>query len=150
MSELGGIAEAARARHRGPELLLHLFWEAHEERGEEEAGRNGVDPDAFLGEVTRERKRHPDDRSLRRGVCHLAALPIERRDARGVDDDTALPVLVSVVRCDSLRGETSDVEGLRAKGEMWWDGVCAMWRCERRGGIAPQEGGERERERERE
>src|SRR5215213_9386747 len=51
---------------------------------------DGDDPDAVLGEVAGDREGHADDPTLAGGVGGLADLAVERRDARGVDDDPAL------------------------------------------------------------
>jgi hypothetical protein len=72
------------------ERVLRLFRQRHQERRQEDPGRDRHDADAIAGEFARDRQRHADNAALGRGVGGLADLAVEGRDACGVDDDAAL------------------------------------------------------------
>ena len=87
---LGGVAEPGRMRHLGAEALARLLVQAHQQRRQEQAGRDGVDADLEAGEIARGRQREADDAALRGRIGDLADLAFIGRDARGVDGDAAL------------------------------------------------------------
>src|SRR5690606_20723669 len=80
-----GLAQPRRVRDGGRERLARLLGQAGEHRRVEGAGRDRDHADARLRKVARGRQRHRRDTALRRGVGDLADLPVERRNARGVD-----------------------------------------------------------------
>ena len=69
-------------RHLGAEALAGLFVQAHQQRRQEQAGRDGVDADLQAGEIARRRQRQADDAALRRRIGDLADLAFIGRDAR--------------------------------------------------------------------
>jgi len=52
----GGVAEPRRMRHLGAEALARLFVEAHQQRRQEQARRDGVDADLLAREIARRRQ----------------------------------------------------------------------------------------------
>ena len=97
-------------RHLGAEALARLLVETHQQRREEDAGRNGVDADLQAGEVARRRQRQADNAALRGRIGDLADLAFIGRHRRGVDDHAAL---LADRRC---RGETLGEQAERVEG----------------------------------
>ena len=97
-------------RHLGAEALAGLFVQAHQQRRQEQARRDGVDADLEAGEVARGRQREADDAALRRRIGDLADLAFIGRDAGGVDDDAALFADRSLSR-QPLGEQAQHVEG---------------------------------------
>src|ERR1700730_10286259 len=86
----GRIAEPRRMRHLRAETLQRLLIQSHQQRRQEQAGRDGVDADLVPGEVARRRQGQADYAALRGRIRDLADLAFIGRDARGVDDDATL------------------------------------------------------------
>ena len=90
--QLVGHAQAVREQHGLAELGLERLraFALAVDRGVDQTGRDGVDPDADRRQVAGDRQGHADDAALGRRVRRLADLAVERRDAGHVDDGAAL------------------------------------------------------------
>ena len=88
MSEAGGEGDAQGQSGAGG------VGQAFEHRRHEQAGQDGHDADAELGEVTRHGQGQPHHPGLAGGIGGLAGLPVLRRHRRGVDDDAAGAICV--------------------------------------------------------
>ena len=85
-----GIAEPRRMRHLRAEALAGFLVQSHQQRRQEQAGRDGVDADLQAGEIARRRQGHADHATLRGRIGDLPDLAFIGRDTRGVDGDAAL------------------------------------------------------------
>src|SRR5437667_12399419 len=65
---LGSIAEAGRMRHLRAEALAGLFVEAHQQRRQEQAGRDGIDADLQATGAARRRQSEADNAGLQRRI----------------------------------------------------------------------------------
>src|SRR4029077_3038879 len=81
----------------GAECLTLLLGERSQQRGVEEPWRDRVDADSTSGHVPSGRQGQPDDAALGGGVGDLADLAVPGGDARRVDADAALALLVGLV-----------------------------------------------------
>src|SRR6185312_4311919 len=86
----GGVTEPRGMRHLRAEALARFLVETHQQRREEQAGRDGVDADLLAGEIARRRQGQADHAALRGRIGDLADLAFIGCDARRVDDDAAL------------------------------------------------------------
>src|SRR5690349_9649634 len=94
---LRGTAEPGREGNLLAERRARGLGQAGQHRRFEDAGRDGADPDAELGEIARDRKRHADHAALGGRVGGLTDLPLERGHGGGVDDHPALALAVGLV-----------------------------------------------------
>ena len=108
-----GLAEALREEHAGLQALLELLGglAVAVDRRVDQAGEDGVDPDADGREVAGDREGHADDAALGGGVRGLADLAVLGGDRGGVDDRAALAVLVGLVLRHRRGGDADAVEG---------------------------------------
>ena len=88
-----------RPRLTGGEDVLELLgFAAMGERREDEAGQDGVDADPVLREFHRRALGEADHRGLGGGVDDRPRIPRQARDRRGVDDYTAVALLLEYAR----------------------------------------------------
>jgi len=92
-------------------LHPHAFRKAGHHGGIEQAGGDRDDPDRVIGELARDRERHPRNPRLGGAVRRLADLAVERGRGGGVDDDPLLALLIGFVLHHLLHGEANDVQG---------------------------------------
>ena len=104
------FSEPRRVRDLPTERCLGVLRKTGQQRGLEQAGRDGDHPHLSLGQFPGDRQRHPDDAALGRRVGGLADLAVEGGDGSGVHDHPAL-LAVQVRRQHPFRGEPGDIEG---------------------------------------
>ncbi len=109
---LVGAAQARGERHARLQALAVLLGDTGQHRGVDDAGGDGVHPDAELRQVAGGRDGHARHAALGRRIGDLADLALEGRHRRGVDDDAALAVLVDRLGLgDGVGGQPHHVEG---------------------------------------
>src|SRR5450830_323998 len=87
-----GLAQALGEGHRGGQGGFHVLGRALQQRGVEDAGQDGVDADALVHQVARDRQGHAHDAGLGGGVGGLADLTVLRGHRGGVDDGAPVAV----------------------------------------------------------